>query len=119
MMRDKLIEALGMMGEGKTLKQALTELGVKYTTGWTAIHADEELTELYARAREAYAHVIVQKLHEVAMNEPDVQRARLMCDNIKWEACKVLPKVYGDKQQLEHSGNITVEAVSYADTDTK
>lgn len=105
------------MGEGYTLKQVLAEIKLPYMKAWHAIHGDEELTEMYARAREAYAHAIVQKLHEVADKEPDVARARLKCDNIKWEACKVLPKVYGDKQQVEHSGNITVEAVSYADTD--
>lgn len=118
-MKDKLVAALEGMKDGKTLKSCLIEQGVKYTTGWDAIHADQELSGLYARAREAYAHAIVQKLNEVADTEEDVARARLKCDNIKWEACKVLPKVYGDKQQLDVTGNITVEAVSYAAPDTK
>lgn len=98
--------ALEMMSEGKTLKECCAAHGLKYLVTWKKIHADDALLELYARAREAYAHAIVQKIHEVAVNEPDVQRARLQCDNIKWESSKVLPKVFGDKLDVTHGGNI-------------
>lgn len=107
-MREKILEALKEMGEGETLKACVRRRGLGYTTAWEFIHRDAELVELYARAREAYAHAKVQQIHEIAESEPDVQRARLKCDNIKWEASKVIPKVYGDKQEIEHTGTITI-----------
>ncbi len=105
---ESIKQALEMMAEGNTLKHCCVDLKLNYMAAWKAIHNSDELAELYARAREAYAHSKVQQIHDVAVDEPDVQRARLICDNIKWEACKVLPKVYGDKVQQEHSGQVTL-----------
>jgi len=66
----------------------------------------------YARAREEYAHRMVEKLTEIAENTEDVQRARLLCDNIKWTASKVLPRIYGDKVQQEVTHTNIAPAVS-------
>lgn len=118
---ESIKQALEMMAEGNTLKHCCAELELNYMAVWKTIHADDELLELYARAREAYAHSKVQQIHDVALSEPDVQRARLICDNIKWEACKVLPKVYGDKVETKHSGDIglTVNVVKFSDNDSE
>lgn len=105
-MSEAIKAALNKMGEGETLKACCKIYELPYMQTWHAIHASDELSELYARAREAYAHAKVQQIHEVADTEPDVQRARLKCDNIKWEASKVIPKVYGDKLDVNHGGNI-------------
>lgn len=102
----KIKAALAEMGEGKTLKECVAKQQLAYMVAWHSIHGDDDLSELYARARESYAHAKVQQIHEVAETEPDVQRARLKCDNIKWEAAKVLPKVFGDKLDINHGGNI-------------
>ena len=37
-----------------------------------------------------------------------VARNRLRVDSRKWLLSKMLPKVYGDKQQVEHSGSVDV-----------
>ena len=34
---------------------------------------------------------------------------RLVVDTKKWLLSKVLPKIYGDKLQVEHSGNVSIE----------
>lgn len=34
---------------------------------------------------------------------------RLVVDTKKWLLSKVLPKIYGDKIQVEHSGNVSIE----------
>lgn len=119
--KEAIAECLTQMGEGLTLKQVLASAELPYMKVWHKINGDKELSEMYARAREAYAHSIVQKLHEVARNEPDVQRARLQCDNIKWEACKVLPKVYGDKIEANHTGEVglTINVVKFSDNDSE
>lgn len=43
------------------------------------------------------------------LNTEHVQRSRLRLDTRKWYLSKVLPKIYGDKQHVEHSGGITVD----------
>lgn len=77
----------------------------------------------YAKAREAGYALMADELLEIAddgsndwifRNKPDnpgyeangehIQRSRLRVDTRKWFLSKVLPKVYGDKQTLEHTG---------------
>ncbi|WP_216818578.1 hypothetical protein [Solirubrum puertoriconensis] len=80
----------------------------------------------YARARQVQAETLVDEIIDIADNRPvdDIeaqpdtlhgergafpnkewmQRSALRVDARKWYAAKVLPKKYGDKQQVEHSG---------------
>lgn len=103
---DEIIDVIGEMGEtGVSLKSACDTRNLVYRTVMNRIRSSEELTALDARARQDYARERARSLNEIAANEPDVQRARLMCDNIKWEAARVLPKEYGDKVIAEHQGN--------------
>lgn len=89
-----------MADEALTLKAAAERSGLQYGNVRRRIGLSEPLKALHTRAREEYAHASVQRMHEVADNEPDVARARLKVDVIKWEAARVLPKVYGDKLDL-------------------
>ena len=102
----------------------------------------------YARARDLGLDAMADELIDVADNatndymereDPDnpgyqlngenVQRSRLRVDARKWYLCKLAPKRYGDRQQLEVSGkdggpietitkNMTPQeaAAAYADT---
>lgn len=93
------------MGGGLTLKDACGEAGIDYPNVVRRISDSENLKQLHTRAREDYAHFKVQQMHTIASDEGiDVKRARLMCDNIKWEAARVLPKVYGDKLEVGGPG---------------
>jgi hypothetical protein len=68
-----------------------------------------------ARAREMAQDVLVDKLPEIARTEPDVQRARLMSDNIKWIAARIRPRLYGDKLDLNVTANVSIaEAMAAA-----
>lgn len=101
---DDIAEVISKMIEGITLKQACEKSGVSYCNINKRINESENLTKLHARARDEFAHVCVQKMFDIVDLEEDVQRARLKCDNIKWYAARVLPKVYGDKMHNEVSG---------------
>lgn len=83
---------------------------------WLAKH--EEFQEQYARAKEESAEAMIEDMLAIADggNWSDTQRARLRVDTRKWIASKLKPKKYGDKLHTEHTGNITIEAVSFADT---
>lgn len=102
---EQFIEVLNLMGvEGITLKKAAERFGIAYSTVKLRIAADDGLSALYARAREEFAQEMVSRMMEIAETQEDVQRARLMCDNIKWYAARVLPKQFGDRQEIEHTG---------------
>lgn len=102
---EQIIEVIEEMGEtGVSLKAACDAYGFVYRTVMNRIRSSEELTALDARARKDYVRVRARELNDVAMNEPDIARARLLCDNIKWEAARVLPKEYGDRLLNTHEG---------------
>lgn len=84
----------------------------------------------YARAREIGYHAMADEVLEVAddarndwmerngeddkgwvENGDHISRSRLRVDTRKWMLSKVLPKVYGDKLDVNHSGGISVTGV--------
>ena len=88
---------------------------------------DEKLSDQYARAREEQADHIFDEILDIADNarndwmerngEDDagyqangehIQRSRLRIDARKWMAGKLRPKVYGDKLDLNHGGQMRV-----------
>ena len=74
--------------------------------------------EHYLESKRIAAFLLAEQLMEVARddskdyftdehgtkrpNHAHVQRSKLICDAIKWQVGKMLPKVYGDKTSLEH-----------------
>ena len=74
----------------------------------STIHAwvldNEEFSKQYARAKGIGADVELDELEEIARQEDDVQRARLIVDTKKWGLSKKMPKKYGDKLDVT-SGN--------------
>lgn len=73
--------------------------------GWLSKHP--EFVEKYTRAREAQAESHADQLVEIADNpDIDANHKRIMVDARKWVASKLKPKRYGDKLDLDHSGNV-------------
>lgn len=77
-----------------------------------------DFREQYTRAREVQAETMADEIVSIAdggegakFADPDAlaqmtQRDRLRVDARKWVASKLLPKKYGDKVEVEHSGSI-------------
>jgi hypothetical protein len=98
---EEIAHVLELVGsEGITLKEAAEKSGAAYTTIRGRIAESKELSLLYAQAREDFAETMVTRLFKIASEEEDVQRARLKCDNIKWYAQRVLPRLYGEKHEV-------------------
>jgi hypothetical protein len=73
--------------------------------GWLSKHPG--FLEKYTRAREAQAESHADQLVEIADNpDIDANHKRIMVDARKWVASKLKPKRYGDKLDLDHSGNV-------------
>ena len=47
----------------------------------------------------------------IADTEDDAGKARVRIDARKWLAGKMKPKVYGDKQTVEHQGGVSIMVV--------
>ena len=83
--------------------------------------------EQYARSRRAQAELLADEIFTIAddgsndtytdedgntkTNQDAINRSRLRVDTRKWYLSKVLPKIYGDKLDLNHSGEVAVKRV--------
>ncbi len=79
-------------------------------TRWLVKDEGGAACAMYARAREAQADYMADVMLAEARSggEDDVQRARLIVDTMKWTAAKLRPRVYGDKLDVKHTGNLTI-----------
>jgi hypothetical protein len=87
----------------------------------------KEFSEQYARAREAQMEVMAQEIVDIAddnsedsqfddngntrINSEFVQRSKLRVDTRKWLMSKLAPKKYGEKVDLNHSGEVAIKRV--------
>jgi hypothetical protein len=78
--------------------EAMPSNGAVYK--WLA-EGHPEFVEQYARAREVYAHLNFDETREIVDNDPDPVRARLRFDQRRWAAGKLLPKVYGERLEID------------------
>lgn len=69
---------------------------------------NEAFSEQYAHARETQADVLADQVVHIADTATDPHLARLQMDARKWYAGKMKSKLYGDKQQVEHSGGVSL-----------
>lgn len=76
------------------------------TVRYWHINDFEGFAAQYARAREAQAEHWAQEIVDIADTEKDAAIARNRIDARKWTASKLLPKRYGERVELEHSGSI-------------
>lgn len=89
---------------------------------WTALHPEFGIE--YARARQIGYEALADELRDIA-NTPQegvktvekplgtettygdmIDHRRLQVDTGKWFLSKLVPKIYGDKQVIEHQGEI-------------
>lgn len=88
---------------------------------WLSKH--EAFADQYAKACDVRADQMFDEIFEIAddgtndfteqdgearVNGEHIQRSRLRIDARKWALSKMMPKKYGDKLDLNHSGGVTV-----------
>ena len=104
---DRLCERLA---DGETLRAICRGEGMpdERTVRRWALDDVEGFSTQYARAREIGYQSMADDLTEIAdAKDGDPARDRLRVDTRKWLLSKALPKIYGDKQQVEHSGSLS------------
>jgi len=94
--------------EGASVREACAHAGVSWRFVSDLLGSDPEFAARYARAREASADVWAERAVQAAMEaSPEtVQVDRLRHDAYKWRARVSAPRVYGEKQTVEHDGAV-------------
>lgn len=114
------------IAEGYTVRQIARELDCTHGAIFHWVAEDSDFAHQYARAKLAQADRFADELIEISdhggndwlrrendagepIEVPDhehIQRSRLRVDTRKWLMSKFAPKKYGDKLELEHSGEM-------------
>jgi hypothetical protein len=107
------------VGEGESLRAACEAEGTTHPTFLRWCLESKELADQYTRAREIGADVEFEGLQDLADEPPEKtasgsvdpgwvawQRGRI--DIRKWALSKKAPRKYGDKLDLNHGGNLTI-----------
>ena len=100
------------IGNGQSLRKFCAQDGMPSASvvcKW--LSEDKVFAEQYTRARERQADGFFDEIVDIADTEEDPQKARVRIDARKWVAGKMRPKVYGEKVDVEHSGNLAVETI--------
>lgn len=108
--RKEQVEAvIALIEAGKSENAACAEVGINRAT-FRAAALREGAGDAYARALSSLANDQVEKLEQTIQDMRsgliDAQMARVEIDARKWFASKFLPKQYGDRVEVEHSGGI-------------
>jgi len=121
---EQVRRVIELVEDGMSERAACAEVGISRatfrTTALKVASGDQ-----YARALEALAADQVEKAEQVIEDMRagviDAQQARVELDVRKWFASKFLPKRYGDKAEVEHSGNVglTVNVLRITDANDK
>jgi hypothetical protein len=125
----KADELCELLRSGLSLRKAAEQLGMAPST--VLLWAKESpFSEQYARAREVGYQLLADEILDISddgrgdtwvdeegivrTNQDVVARSRLRVDSRKWMLSKMLPKIYGDKVDIEHSGSVSVEIVRFS-----
>lgn len=122
--RDEILERLA---NGETLRAicAAEDMPTASAVCQRALN-DTEFSTQYARARETGYHIMVEDMLAIAddgsrdwttrytekgeeyevVNHEHISRSRMRFEARRWLVSKALPKIYGDKIAVEHSGTV-------------
>lgn len=121
----------GLIADGHSLREICRseDMPDKATVlRWLGDDRNTSFRDQYVRAREAQADHFAEEILEISddgtndwmvrqsgedvievPNHEHISRSKLRVDSRKWLMSKLAPKKYGDKLDVEHGGNITVE----------
>ena len=103
-----------IVAEGETIQTACKLLNIPRTdiTRWMNYHPDFERS--LAKAKFLSADALADQLLDIAEEIPDVHRARLKSENLKWYVSKLAPARYGERLDLNVTQQVDVGAALMA-----
>jgi hypothetical protein len=124
------------LAEGESLRAICRDEGMPAPSSvieW--VNTRPAFAEQYARAREIGYQLLADEIIEISddgrndkivddegnerTNQDVIARSRLRVDTRKWMLSKMLPKVYGDKVDVNMGGTVKVESIQRTVVDPK
>ena len=103
--------------DGEALAAIATSVGRARSKLTEWLQADDERWERSARARTSAAGAWDEKAEQElgdALDPFALAKAKERAHHYRWRASKTAPRLYGDKQQIEHSGKLGIEQLVIA-----
>jgi hypothetical protein len=100
-----------------SLRKACIKADISTHSAWINLCAsDQSVADQYARARLiGYEMLAEQLIDSLDDDETDPARLRIQVDTRKWMLSKMLPKIYGDRLDLNHSGTVSTQNLTRAE----
>jgi hypothetical protein len=100
--------ALKLAAEGEPVQVILEALSLGHYEFWIARQEDDRFAMAFIQARQEGLEAVADTLLTLADQMPDVQRARLKSENIRWILSKRKPYVYGDRIDVNVTNTVDV-----------
>jgi len=101
----KIAKALELIADGESVRKSCGVAGIVVQTFLNNVDGGQ-----YARARDAQADRHFDEMadleRECKVGSLDPQAFRALLDSRKWRLARMRPKVYGDRNEVEHSGAV-------------
>ena len=103
-------ELLDRIADGASLRTVCAQDDMPSRQSWRRwMREHPELRDQYAHARADRASARADEIVEIADDEDiPVESRKVRIDARKWEASKLDRASYGDRQQVEHSGSLSL-----------
>lgn len=101
-------EILRRVALGERTSRVLDSLGVHDMQLKRLRDSDAEFAAAFAEAEECQCERLADQLMEIPEDERDVQRARLVSDNVKWLLARRARGKYGDKVDVTVTQHIDI-----------
>ena len=102
--------AIQLAAEGKTLRQIAGALGCDMRKIHQMMAESATFAGRFARARKNGLELLADDLVTAHTDDPDIQRAKLKSENVRWLLARRLPAQYGDRLAVDVSGQIDLAA---------
>ena len=123
-----------MVDEGMSTTSACKQVGLGWQAFCSWCEDAPDHVERYTRARAQLLERMAEEIHQIADTPVEgvtittkadggveakradmIEHRRLQIESRKWLLAKLMPKKYGDKQHIEHSGSIGLEGLIAGD----
>lgn len=98
-------DVLECIAAGASATAACKRFAVTPSTFFLACRANSDLDARYARAREARAEALAERIVALAdsCTPENYNAVRVQIDTLKWIAARMFPKSYGDVDRQQHA----------------
>jgi hypothetical protein len=102
------------MATGETMRKIILDEHMPVSSAiYRWLETNPTFKEQYTQARAMQADCYAEMIIDESFGSHDAAIGRLRMDALKWAASKIAPKKYGDKVEIEQTGN-TALTVSFA-----